>query len=110
MLKLIALAVSIFVFSGTPYAKNIAEKGEWLSEKLGLEPFSYPEPEPPRTRAQAKDQFAPQPVPPAAQENPAPRAAALPPGDQSGIKKNDVWKRLNDSMMGRPVQQSGDVK
>jgi hypothetical protein len=101
MLKLILIAVSVFVISGTPHAKNIVEKGEWLSEKLGLEPFSYPEPKPQRPRAQAADQVAPLPVPQAAQENPAPRAAALPPGEKTGVEKNDVWKRLNDAMIGR---------
>lgn len=97
MFKLAATTALILMIASTPFAKTIFEKGEWLSQKLGLEPFRYPT-EPP------------QPVPQAAQKTPAPKTAALPPGEQSGVKKNDVWKRLNDSMSSRPAQQSGDMK
>lgn len=109
MFKLAATTALILMIASTPFAKTIFEKGEWLSQKLGLEPFRYPT-EPPRPSAKVVDQTAPQPAPQAAQKTPAPKTAALPPGEQSGVKKNDVWKRLNDSMSSRPAQQSGDMK
>lgn len=109
MFKLAATTALILMLAATPLATTIFQKGEWFSQKLGLEPFHYPA-EPPRPNAKAIDQAAPQPVPQAAQKNPAPKSAALPPGEQSGVKKNDVWERLNDSMIGRKSEHSGGEK